>query len=158
MHWSQGCLLHLRKNICRLLLTTHSQSIASNQDWVRELRWGGGSEWKGKIAISLQILFASMDSIWDTSCLTSGIAGEGNSVWLLTVTDHRASTFLAFFFFLGKVWIVLKTQSSSWVQCGYVVWTIHAPPIAIHHNPQDACLNFRCLDLPWDTVSKKMLV
>ena len=115
--------------------------------------------WKGKIAISLQILFASMDSIWDTSCLTSGIAGEGNcSVWLLTVTDHRASTFFGFFLFSRKSLNCSKTQSSSWVQRGYVVWTIHAPQIAIHHNPQDACLKFRCLDLPWDTVSKKMLV
>lgn len=141
-----------------LLCSPSPNQLCSNQDCFRN--WSdGGSEWKGKIAISLQILFASMDSIWDTSCLTSGIAGEGNcSVWLLTVTDHRASTFFGFFLFSRKSLNCSKTQSSSWVQCGYVVWTIHAPQIAIHHNPRDACLNFRCLDLPWDTVSKKMLV
>lgn len=81
-----------------LLCSPSPNQLCSNQDCFRS--WSdGGSEWKGKIAIPLQILFASVDSIWDTSCLTSGVAGEGNcSVWLLTVTDPRASTFFFFFF------------------------------------------------------------
>lgn len=58
-----------------LFCSTRPNQLRSNQDCFRN-RSEGGAEWKGKTAVPLRILFASADSISDTSVWPSCVAGR----------------------------------------------------------------------------------